>query len=157
MNFESWKGFESGTWTREINVRSFIRHNFTPYDGNESFLEKPMFSRQAQFPVLLKKQHTALLRITLMSAALPQQRQRLIALLSVVPVLKEQPVSIPAVWLLCLPIWMRRISLPFSTLQTMRIQSTEQLISISIRFTIRFSSLIISVMMFPHFISILKI
>ncbi len=38
-NFEAWKGFESGTWMNEINVRSFIRHNFTPYDGNEDFLE----------------------------------------------------------------------------------------------------------------------
>ncbi len=39
--FEEWKGFESGTWKKEINVRSFIRHNYTPYDGNESFLEAP--------------------------------------------------------------------------------------------------------------------
>lgn len=39
--FDAWKGFESGTWKKEINVRSFIRHNFTPYDGDESFLAKP--------------------------------------------------------------------------------------------------------------------
>ena len=39
--FEAWNGFESGTWKKEINVRSFIRHNYTPYDGDESFLEKP--------------------------------------------------------------------------------------------------------------------
>ena len=39
MDYEAWKGFESGTWTKEINVRSFIKHNFTPYDGDESFLE----------------------------------------------------------------------------------------------------------------------
>ena len=38
MDYEAWKGFESGTWTKEINVRSFIKHNFTPYDGDESFL-----------------------------------------------------------------------------------------------------------------------
>ena len=37
--FEAWKGFEHGTWVREINVRSFIRHNYTPYDGNDEFLE----------------------------------------------------------------------------------------------------------------------
>ena len=36
--YDGWKGFESGTWTKEINVRSFIKHNFTPYDGNEDFL-----------------------------------------------------------------------------------------------------------------------
>ena len=39
--FDAWEGFESGTWKKEINVRSFIRHNYTPYDGNESFLESP--------------------------------------------------------------------------------------------------------------------
>ncbi len=41
MDFENWKGFESGTWKKEINVRSFIKHNFKPYDGNEDFLEEP--------------------------------------------------------------------------------------------------------------------
>lgn len=39
--YDSWKGFEKGTWVNEINVRSFIKHNFTPYDGNEDFLEAP--------------------------------------------------------------------------------------------------------------------
>ena len=37
--YEGWKGFEAGTWVKEINVRSFIRHNYTPYNGNEDFLE----------------------------------------------------------------------------------------------------------------------
>ncbi len=41
FNFEAWKGFEGGTWQKEINVRSFIKHNYTPYDGDESFLESP--------------------------------------------------------------------------------------------------------------------
>ena len=39
--FEEWEGFEKGTWVNEINVRSFIRHNFTLYDGDEKFLQKP--------------------------------------------------------------------------------------------------------------------
>ncbi len=39
--YEGWAGFEGGTWVREINLRSFINHNFTPYDGDESFLEGP--------------------------------------------------------------------------------------------------------------------
>ncbi len=39
--YEGWAGFEKGTWVREINLRSFINHNFTPYDGDESFLEGP--------------------------------------------------------------------------------------------------------------------
>ena len=41
MDFESWKGFETGTWKKEVNVRSFIKHNYTPYDGNEEFLVGP--------------------------------------------------------------------------------------------------------------------
>ncbi len=40
-SFEAWHGFEGGTWTREVNVRSFIKHNYTPYDGDESFLAGP--------------------------------------------------------------------------------------------------------------------
>jgi formate C-acetyltransferase len=39
--YEGWQGFEQGTWTREINVRSFIRHNYTPYSGNDEFLTEP--------------------------------------------------------------------------------------------------------------------
>ena len=39
--YEGWAGFEQGTWVREINLRSFINHNYTPYDGDESFLEGP--------------------------------------------------------------------------------------------------------------------
>ena len=40
-NYEQWYGFEDGTWKKEINVRSFIKHNYTPYDGDESFLVDP--------------------------------------------------------------------------------------------------------------------
>ncbi|MBQ6893660.1 MAG: formate C-acetyltransferase [Clostridia bacterium] len=39
--YEGWKDFEYGTWVKEINVRSFIRHNYTPYNGTEDFLEGP--------------------------------------------------------------------------------------------------------------------
>ncbi|MBE6601805.1 MAG: formate C-acetyltransferase [Ruminococcaceae bacterium] len=39
--YEAWEGFESGTWVKEINVRSFIKHNYTPYDGDEAFLAGP--------------------------------------------------------------------------------------------------------------------
>ena len=35
---EGWRGFVGGTWDKEVNVRSFIKHNYTPYDGDESFL-----------------------------------------------------------------------------------------------------------------------
>src|SRR5687767_6375138 len=33
-----WKGFNIGLWQNEINVRDFIQQNYTPYEGNESFL-----------------------------------------------------------------------------------------------------------------------
>ncbi|MBO5454366.1 MAG: formate C-acetyltransferase [Clostridia bacterium] len=39
--FEAWDGFKTGTWEKEISIRSFIKHNYTPYDGDESFLETP--------------------------------------------------------------------------------------------------------------------
>ena len=38
MKFEQWKGFEQGDWQSEINVRDFIQHNYTPYEGDSSFL-----------------------------------------------------------------------------------------------------------------------
>ncbi len=40
-NYPGWEGFKKATWANEINVRSFIRHNYTPYDGDESFLAGP--------------------------------------------------------------------------------------------------------------------
>ena len=38
MNFEQWKGFKKGDWESEINVRDFIQHNYTPYEGDGTFL-----------------------------------------------------------------------------------------------------------------------
>ena len=38
MKFEQWKDFESGSWEQEINVRDFIQKNYTPYEGDSSFL-----------------------------------------------------------------------------------------------------------------------
>ena len=40
-NYPGWEGFHKATWANEINVRSFIRHNYTPYDGDDSFLAGP--------------------------------------------------------------------------------------------------------------------
>ena len=36
--FEQWNGFKTGKWQDEINVRDFIQCNYTPYEGDESFL-----------------------------------------------------------------------------------------------------------------------
>ena len=41
MKFEQWNGFNKGDWQSEINVRDFIQHNYTPYEGDSSFLAKP--------------------------------------------------------------------------------------------------------------------
>ena len=38
---EAWEGFEGGTWTDEVDVRDFIQRNYTPYEGDESFLVGP--------------------------------------------------------------------------------------------------------------------
>ena len=40
-NFEAWEGFTPGHWNDDVNVRDFIQKNYTPYDGDESFLEGP--------------------------------------------------------------------------------------------------------------------
>lgn len=34
----AWEGFKAGTWQKEINTRDFIQQNYTPYEGDESFL-----------------------------------------------------------------------------------------------------------------------
>jgi len=34
-----WRGFRTGLWQKEINVRDFIQQNYEPYEGDESFLE----------------------------------------------------------------------------------------------------------------------
>ncbi len=36
-----WRGFVGGAWENEINVRDFIQKNYTPYDGDDSFLAGP--------------------------------------------------------------------------------------------------------------------
>jgi len=36
-----WRGFKGNKWKNEVNVRDFIQHNYTSYDGDESFLAGP--------------------------------------------------------------------------------------------------------------------
>ena len=38
---KAWKGFTEGAWMDEINVRDFIQKNYTPYEGDGSFLKGP--------------------------------------------------------------------------------------------------------------------
>jgi len=40
MDFKQWEGFKkTSEWTDEINLREFIQENYTPYEGNEDFLQ----------------------------------------------------------------------------------------------------------------------
>lgn len=34
----AWNGFKTGNWNKEIDVRDFIQLNYTPYEGDASFL-----------------------------------------------------------------------------------------------------------------------
>ena len=38
---QEWTSFTGGVWEKEINVRDFIQKNYTPYEGDESFLAGP--------------------------------------------------------------------------------------------------------------------
>ena len=39
--FKEWEGFKGGHYETEVDVRDFIQKNYTPYEGDESFLEGP--------------------------------------------------------------------------------------------------------------------
>ena len=60
MKFEQWNGFTSGDWQSEINVRDFIQHNYTPYEGDSSFLAGPTEKTKKLWDEVLelyKKEH----------------------------------------------------------------------------------------------------
>ena len=38
---DAWRGFQQGVWCNSIDVSEFIRLNYTPYEGDESFLAPP--------------------------------------------------------------------------------------------------------------------
>ena len=41
QQFEQWADFKGKLWKEEVNVRDFIQHNYTQYEGDESFLAGP--------------------------------------------------------------------------------------------------------------------
>ena len=47
MECNEWNGFNDGSWKNEINVRDFIQKNYTPYHGDDKFLEKASSSTSA--------------------------------------------------------------------------------------------------------------
>ena len=38
---QAWEGFTGGNWQNEVDVRDFIQRNYTPYEGDDSFLAGP--------------------------------------------------------------------------------------------------------------------
>ena len=56
IDFEQWEGFEGRIWKEEVNVRDFIQKNYTPYDGDESFLAGPTEATDKLWGALQKLQ-----------------------------------------------------------------------------------------------------
>ena len=56
VEMKEWDGFEGRLWKEEINVRQFIQDNYTPYDGDETFLEEPTEATDKLWGALQKLQ-----------------------------------------------------------------------------------------------------
>jgi len=46
QTIDPWRGFKSGLWQREIDLRWFIQQNCTAYEGDEAFLTEPTERRR---------------------------------------------------------------------------------------------------------------
>ena len=55
-DFKQWEGFEGRIWKEEVNTRDFIQKNYTPYDGDESFLAGPTDATNKLWGALQKLQ-----------------------------------------------------------------------------------------------------
>ena len=52
--YKGWEGFVPGKWSNdEVNVRDFIQRNYTPYDGDESFLAGPTAATKKLWDIIL--------------------------------------------------------------------------------------------------------
>ncbi len=52
----AWKGFKGRLWQEDVNVRDFIQNNYTPYDGDETFLAGPTAATEELWTELQKLQ-----------------------------------------------------------------------------------------------------
>jgi len=52
---DAWRSFDKGSWTETVDVRDFILRNYTPYDGDASFLAGPTAKTLAVWDTLEKK------------------------------------------------------------------------------------------------------
>lgn len=64
---QEWSGFQGGNWQQEIDVRSFIQKNYTPYLGDEGFLAPPTSRTQKVWEkcqaLLLEELHKGVLDV----------------------------------------------------------------------------------------------
>lgn len=54
MKHTNWTGFTDGEWNKNINVRDFIQKNYSPYEGDDSFLETVSESTEEMWDDVLK-------------------------------------------------------------------------------------------------------
>lgn len=63
MNFEhAWRDFKGTDWQDAVNVRDFIQHNYTPFEGDDAFLQGPTPRTEQlwqELSVLLSKERNA--------------------------------------------------------------------------------------------------
>ena len=52
----AWNGFRGRHWKEDVNVRDFIQNNYTPYEGDEAFLEGPTRATEELWSELQKLQ-----------------------------------------------------------------------------------------------------
>jgi formate C-acetyltransferase len=64
----AWRGFLPGAWQSRVNVREFIQRNYTPYEGDDSFLaaptERTLSMWQLLVPLLAKEREKEVLDIS---------------------------------------------------------------------------------------------
>src|SRR4029453_5284855 len=64
----AWRGFAPGTWQTRVNVREFIQRNYTPFEGDGSFLQGPTPRTKALWegllPLLAKEREKGVLDVS---------------------------------------------------------------------------------------------
>lgn len=54
MQYKGWEGFVPGKWSEdEVDVRDFIQRNYTPYEGDSSFLAPPTEATKKLWDIVL--------------------------------------------------------------------------------------------------------
>ena len=52
---DAWRCFKEGNWSKEVDVKNFIKLNYTEYTGDESFLEGPTEATTSMWNSLSEK------------------------------------------------------------------------------------------------------